>query len=54
MPNWIKGTLKVRGEQENIKRFLSEQLENACIEEHNGWIDVKKTGWSIYLKGSYR
>jgi hypothetical protein len=27
MPNWCEGTLKVRGEQENIKRFLTEGLE---------------------------
>lgn len=27
MPNWIEGTMKLRGKQENIKRFFDEGLE---------------------------
>ena len=27
MPNWIKGTFKVRGKREDIKRFLDNELE---------------------------
>lgn len=27
MPNWIKGTLKVRGEKSNLIRFMTEGLE---------------------------
>lgn len=27
MPNWIKGTMKLRGKRENIKRFFKEGLD---------------------------
>lgn len=27
MPNWIEGTMKLRGKQENIKRFFEEGIE---------------------------
>lgn len=27
MPNWIEGTMKLRGKQENIKRFFDEGIE---------------------------
>lgn len=27
MPNWIKGTLKLRGDRKNIKKFFTEGLE---------------------------
>ena len=27
MPNWIKGTLKLKGQSENLKRFFKEGLE---------------------------
>ena len=27
MPNWIEGTMKLRGKRENIKRFLENELE---------------------------
>ena len=27
MPNWIKGTMKLRGKREDIKRFLDNELE---------------------------
>jgi len=30
MPNWIEGTLKLRGNQEDIKRFIAEGLEPCC------------------------
>lgn len=29
MPNWIEGTLKLRGASENLKRFFSEGLESS-------------------------
>lgn len=30
MPNWIEGTLKIRGTYENVKRFFMEQIEAEC------------------------
>lgn len=30
MPNWIKGTMKLRGKRENIRRFFNECLEGSC------------------------
>ena len=27
MPNWIEGTMKLRGKREDIKRFLDNEIE---------------------------
>lgn len=29
MPNWIEGTMKLRGKQEDIKRFFREGLDQS-------------------------
>ena len=36
MPNWIRGTMKLRGDRKNIKRFFTEGLEASH------WIDEEK------------
>jgi hypothetical protein len=56
MPNWCVGTLKVRGEKENIKRFLSYGLERSMennVEEDEYSITVNSKG-SFYINGTHR
>ena len=49
MPNWIEGTLKVRGKRENIEKFIFNAIE-ANVEEdpYGGFtIETKTYGWFI-------
>ena len=42
MPNWIKGSLKLRGRKEDIRRFFNEGVEDSevCDKKHeNSVID---------------
>lgn len=60
MPNWCVGTMKVRGEKENIKRFLLEALQplqslfvqallpNNKIPE----LEVTEDEWSMTIRSS--
>lgn len=56
MPNWCVGTLKVRGEKENIKRFLTggldaDKLNN--VEEDEYCLAVTSKG-SFHIRGTHR
>lgn len=41
MPNWIKGTMKLRGKHEDIRRFLDNELEASswCCEEIDTYVE---------------
>ncbi|MCY9527024.1 hypothetical protein M5W68_18405 [Paenibacillus larvae] len=65
MPNWCVGTLKVRGDKENIRNFLRGAFvcpvsmfstEKPTIEEQEGLISVTAPGLChhFYIKGSRR
>lgn len=49
MPNWIEGTLKLRGKQEDIKRFFREGLDASTWVKHEKLEDQVKDnsreGW---------
>lgn len=50
MPNWISGSLKLRGSYENVKRFFFEginQYEDIFDEKQQKWVDtlIPKEKW---------
>jgi len=57
MPNWIEGTLKLRGKREDIKRFLDNEIDNdfgqVCCDDGDGYLDYtfKHEPW---IKGTDR
>lgn len=56
MPNWIEGTLKIRGKQENVKRFLLEGTE-PCYNNENGVVEDAlciKANDNVWVKGTRR
>ena len=63
MPNWCEGTLKVRGEKEDIVRFLKEGIEPigylndtepVVIDEEEYCIVLKTKKGGFYIKGTHR
>lgn len=56
MPNWIKGTMKLRGKQKDIKRFFDEGLEpSSWFGEENKLDDqVKDESEDDYLEYSFK
>lgn len=50
MPNWVRGDLKIRGEKDNIKKFLLDNLiqdDRQIIEDENNLILVSLEGFHI-------
>lgn len=46
MPNWVEGTLRVRGTADNVRKFLLNALEPISgerLKEKDGWIESKIT-----------
>lgn len=60
MPNWAEGSLKIRGKQKDVKRFLKENLigeysKPIQIEEKFDNLEIElKTEYSFYIKGTRR
>ena len=56
MPNWIEGTMKLRGKRENIKRFFEEGLEpSSWFGEKNKLDDqVKDESGDDHLEYSFK
>lgn len=47
MPNWCEGTLKVRGNLENVKKFLLEGLNVYKFTDEREYVPVPKSEWLI-------
>lgn len=56
MPNWIEGTMKLRGKRENIKRFFDKGLEPSSWfgEQNNLDSQVKDESGDDYLEYSFK
>lgn len=61
MPNWIEGTIKLRGESENLRRFFSERIEavpqeniEKCVERRYGDYNEVVIGEEVWIKESWR
>lgn len=54
MPNWIEGTIKFRGNSENLKRFFAEGLEPSTLcFEHDQWNEVSIKD-ETHIKGTQK
>lgn len=63
MPNWCVGTLKIRGDKENVRKFLLESITvpgsvfgntpELEVEEDDNYLRMKSK-WGLYVKGSHR
>lgn len=62
MPNWCTGTMRIRGDKENIKKFLKEAILPSagkekdppiCKEVNDYWVTVENTGMA-YIKDTRR
>ena len=59
MPNWIEGTIKLRGKSEDLKRFFAEGFEPTrkddiiCTEYTEEYCNVKING-ECWIKGTRR
>lgn len=56
MPNWIEGTMKLRGKRENIKRFFDEGLKPSSLFGEINKLDdqVKDESGDDYLEYSFK
>lgn len=59
MPNWAKGSLKLRGKKENIAQALKYMfctVNNVEIEEdlESGWFELTTTAPYFYINGTRR
>lgn len=54
MPNWCKGSLKIRGTEKNIKAFLENGVENADIEYDGQYVIIQNEKGPLYIKGTRR
>lgn len=52
MPNWIKGSLKLRGKKEDIRRFFNEGVEDSavCDKEHENSVIDKSDGGMLWFE----
>ncbi len=57
MPNWIEGTIKLRGKREDIARFLRDKVDHGCEYVHvedDGAIEVNITRDYNYVEDTRR
>lgn len=57
MPNWIEGTIKLRGKREDIARFIRDKVDNGCEYVHvddYGAIEVNITRYYNYVEDTRR
>lgn len=55
MPNWIEGTMKIRGQGKNIAKFIAEAIESVCEVHDSSLVEVEYSLQDFaYIKGSRR
>jgi len=55
MPNWIEGTLKLRGSSENLKRFFDNAIQPPCYTcYYDGEFNEVKIMPDAWIKGTSR
>lgn len=53
MPNWIEGSLKVRGKTQNLINFIENVIDNFSKHKYNNDIEYSFEEWT-YIKNSHR